>query len=295
MKKLHWGILIILAAVALGAWLIYRNSGESESVLVGNFEECVEAGNPVMESYPRQCRSAEGELFVESIVEVNLTTGEYIRAVDWPPAVQFTDEAFTCAEAGSPTERAGETKSRIINGRTYCVTTVLEGAAGSIYAQYAYAAEYNGGTVIFTFSTRASQCGNYPADQKLECEAAQEAFSPDAAIDALYREQVSIGAGDLGADSPRRMSLSGTYLCLPHKDTTGPQTMECALGLKADDGKYYALDFNLMSQGLPPSVATGSRISGNGLFTPISRLSTNQWQKYPIEGIFSVTDSFRVE
>lgn len=33
---------------------------------VTSFEECVAAGNPVMESYPRQCR-ADGVLFVEQI------------------------------------------------------------------------------------------------------------------------------------------------------------------------------------------------------------------------------------
>lgn len=35
---------------------------------ITNFEECVAAGNPVMESYPRQC-SANGETFVEEIEE----------------------------------------------------------------------------------------------------------------------------------------------------------------------------------------------------------------------------------
>lgn len=34
---------------------------------ITSFEECVAAGNPVMESYPRQCRSAGGGLFVEDI------------------------------------------------------------------------------------------------------------------------------------------------------------------------------------------------------------------------------------
>ena len=37
-----------------------------ESMLPQNFEDCVKAGNPVMESYPRQCRSGEN-LFVEGI------------------------------------------------------------------------------------------------------------------------------------------------------------------------------------------------------------------------------------
>lgn len=35
---------------------------------VTSFEECVAAGNPVMESYPRQCRSGD-TVFVEEIDE----------------------------------------------------------------------------------------------------------------------------------------------------------------------------------------------------------------------------------
>lgn len=89
-----------------------------------------------------------------------------------------------------------------------------------------------------------------------------------------------------------RMTLTGTYLCLPHRDTSGPQTLECALGLKTDDGTYYALDFNLLSQ-MPPEIATGERISASGIFTPVEMLSTDMWQKYPIKGIFSVTDSVK--
>lgn len=36
---------------------------------IDSFEECVEAGNPVMESYPRQCRTLDGKHFVESVSE----------------------------------------------------------------------------------------------------------------------------------------------------------------------------------------------------------------------------------
>ncbi len=34
---------------------------------IGSFEECVAAGYPVMESYPRQCRTSDGQTFVEYI------------------------------------------------------------------------------------------------------------------------------------------------------------------------------------------------------------------------------------
>ena len=39
----------------------------------------------------------------------------------------------------------------------------------------------------------------------------------------------------------KEVTIKGTMTCLPHRDTSGPQTMECAFGLKGEDGVYYAL------------------------------------------------------
>ncbi|MDO8610898.1 MAG: hypothetical protein Q7R95_10235 [bacterium] len=36
--------------------------------------------------------------------------------------------------------------------------------------------------------------------------------------------------------------IQGTILCLPHKNTFGPQTKECAYGLKDDSGRYFSLN-----------------------------------------------------
>ncbi len=92
---------------------------------------------------------------------------------------------------------------------------------------------------------------------------------------------------------PYRATLSGEYVCLPHRDGAVRETEECAPGVKTDAGEYYAIDFYLMSQEHRP-LSVGERFSANGLVTPIERLSTNRWQKYQVEGIFSVTDSVRV-
>ncbi len=89
---------------------------------------------------------------------------------------------------------------------------------------------------------------------------------------------------------PERATLEGEYVCLPHRDTTGPHTMECAFGLKTADGSYYALDLNLSSALLPP-LQTGDRIRASGIVTPIERLSSDHWRKYAVKGIFSVTGS----
>lgn len=106
----------------------------------------------------------------------------------------------------------------------------------------------------------------------------------------IYKEKQGSGI----PMEPYRATLSGTQTCLPHKDTNGPQTLECAIGIETDAGEFYALDFNLMSQ-IPPEIQSGERFTASGVITPIERLSTDQWQKYDVEGIFSVTDSVIVE
>lgn len=86
-------------------------------------------------------------------------------------------------------------------------------------------------------------------------------------------------------------TLEGEVVCLPHKDTSGPQTLECGFGLKADDGAHYALDAGGVN---PPPYTTGQRIRANGLVTPVEMLSSDHWQKYNIKGIFSIKDTLEV-
>jgi hypothetical protein len=114
-----------------------------------------------------------------------LSSLEYISALDWPPKVEVQNAPYTCTQAGKETERAGETKSQIINGRTYCVTKLVEGAAGSMYIQYAYEFEKYAKPVILTFSLRFSQCANYEEDTMKKCESERQAFNVDEVIDNI--------------------------------------------------------------------------------------------------------------
>lgn len=105
----------------------------------------------------------------------------------------------------------------------------------------------------------------------------------------IYQEKQ--GTGEIA--EPYRATLSGEYVCLPHKGDGPVQTLECAFGIRTDVGEYYAINFHLMSQTHDP-VKIGQRLSASGVVHPIERLSTDQWQKYDIEGIFSVTNSLEV-
>ncbi len=124
----------------------------------------------------------------------NLPT-TYMSALDWPPLANIVGVDFRCAEAGNETDRAGQTVLKTVNGRTYCVTQKSEGAAGSIYDQYAYAFIKDERMYILAFSTRAVQCANYPSPQKTECESERRDFNLDDLVDRIA-QTVRSGSGD---------------------------------------------------------------------------------------------------
>jgi heat shock protein HslJ len=95
------------------------------------------------------------------------------------------------------------------------------------------------------------------------------------------------------APTPEHATLTGEYVCLPLVDEGSAQTADCAVGIKTESGDHYAIDLGLMSQGAP-ALVEGDRIKASGIITPIAQLSTDYWQKYPVIGIFSVTDSFEL-
>lgn len=79
------------------------------------------------------------------------------------------------------------------------------------------------------------------------------------------------------------VKLTGESVCLPHKNPGEMQTMECAYGLQADD-KYYALDLGSFMM----DFETGKTMTIEGTFVPLEALSSDQWQKYDVEGIVTV-------
>lgn len=62
------GLLALAAVLVVVGMIVYglapKMSASIPQPIITNFQECVAAGNPVMESYPEQCRTADGRLFV---------------------------------------------------------------------------------------------------------------------------------------------------------------------------------------------------------------------------------------
>ncbi|MFZ2523190.1 MAG: Gmad2 immunoglobulin-like domain-containing protein [Minisyncoccia bacterium] len=92
MKTLY--TIVGLSFVVLTAGYIYlRSDLESQNVVpdIMNFEDCVMAGNIVMESYPRQCRTQDGRTFAEEIKKnityVNSSSNDIQVDLPFPGAV----------------------------------------------------------------------------------------------------------------------------------------------------------------------------------------------------------------
>ena len=104
MKKIIFFLILVLALMLI-SFSIYNKTQKkadepTKSILVVNsFHDCVAEGNPVMESYPRQCRSLDGRLFVEDIG--NIFEKDDLIRLYYP---------FPNEEISSPLEITGEAR-----------------------------------------------------------------------------------------------------------------------------------------------------------------------------------------
>lgn len=87
---------------------------------------------------------------------------------------------------------------------------------------------------------------------------------------------------------PMNVTLSGTYVCLPLLDTKIPPVEECVFGLQTDDGLYYMVNFG-QSASAKEQFDKRAHITALGFVVIKEALSTDQWVKYNMKGVFTIT------
>lgn len=60
------------------------------------------------------------------------------------------------------------------------------------------------------------------------------------------------------------ITKKGEVVCMPHKNTDGPQTLECAYGIKDEGGDYYGLRYDNENSRFS-EVQIGQKITVKGL------------------------------
>src|SRR3989344_3351533 len=78
------GVGIVIIGAGAVYFVLQQKEGETPVVSVASFEECASAGYPIMESYPRQCKTLDGKTFVEDIGN-ELEKGDLIRVINPRP------------------------------------------------------------------------------------------------------------------------------------------------------------------------------------------------------------------
>ena len=83
--------------------------------------------------------------------------------------------------------------------------------------------------------------------------------------------------------TPGHLTLSGSIVCLPHKKSDGPQTLECAFGLQSDAGAYYGLRQLEQDQLINGTLTVGTRVRVSG-----EAAAPDASEKYAIVGTITV-------
>jgi|GEM_PF-5036954 len=127
---------------------------------------------------------------------------------------------------------------------------------------------------------------------KLE-EGRSASVSLDAGIDMTMSlaTRVAPAAPEGSGAGMAEVTLRGAFECLPHKNRRGPVALECAFGLKAEDGLHYALDFSKLTLEDYAHIPTGQKLEVTGTIDSAEPAN----QKYDIAGTLRVSKVGKAE
>jgi hypothetical protein len=95
---------------------------------------------------------------------------------------------------------------------------------------------------------------------------------------------ISYNNGMANNTAMHEVTIEGKVVCLQHRNTSGAQTLECAVGLQSTDGKYYSISSD-------PSDITISAAAGSDRKIRIRGLLTEKADsKYISDGVITVRD-----
>lgn len=204
----------------------------------------------------------------------------YISTSKWPPSITITEQPFVCEETPQADSFNKRVTKKNINGMDYCIKLKSEGAAGSTYTDYSYTFLKDDRLVTLNFVLRYPNCTNYDDPKMTTCSQERETFSIDDIVSEIV-ESIKIES---------LLTLIGEHVCLPHKNTEGPQTQECAFGLKVGDSTYYALNIG-ENMGTLSEIKTGDYVEVKG----IQVNDYSAWDKYNVEGAVLVESIIKLD
>ena len=104
-KIISLAIVLVLVGMGVGYYLGFDH-GYEKNREINTFEECAEAGYPIMESFPEQCRTPDGRNFVRVIDDPVIPPIDTGNGGNGNGPVACTMDAMQCPD-GSYVGRSG--------------------------------------------------------------------------------------------------------------------------------------------------------------------------------------------
>lgn len=95
-------IVLLLVVATVGSYYLVQGKEQKHITEISSFEECAQAGYPIMESYPEQCRTPDGKNFVKKVEPIIPPTDKG----DENEQIACTMDAMQCPD-GSYVGRTG--------------------------------------------------------------------------------------------------------------------------------------------------------------------------------------------
>lgn len=174
-------IIVMLVLIVIGGLFLLKKQG----IAPKNNTQPTQMPKVTKTQHPDWKTFSDNKQGVVFSYPENLST-VYVHPQNWPPMVHVSQGKFSCAEGKIVIgELPGTIAQKKVNGREYCIESVSEGAAGTVFTNYSYTFQKNGELVKLTFSLGYPRCANYELTQRNNCEKERGIFNLDNLIDDI--------------------------------------------------------------------------------------------------------------
>lgn len=104
------------------------------------------------------------------------------------------DGQLVCREIVSHNDSSLNVSRVITDKAQYCLETISEGAAGSVYTKYSYYTLNEDDLIVIKFTAQYPQCYNYDDPEKTDCLAERESFSTNDIADEIFSSLIKVEA-----------------------------------------------------------------------------------------------------
>ncbi|MDB5260626.1 MAG: hypothetical protein JWN37_857 [Candidatus Nomurabacteria bacterium] len=180
-------IIMLLAVVVIDSFFIFspRVANKIHTITKCVTSECTKTKDEVLNATTESNGSTVTFNYLSSLGNI------YILPVTWPPKLEIVDDESSCTIDINKISENKKVESKVINGHTYCISTVSEGAEGRTHAIYTYTFPHKEAdtshVMRLTVDLLLTSCNYADRTNKEACERKSKSFDLDNIVDHMMQ------------------------------------------------------------------------------------------------------------